>query len=158
MGLVYNADYDEVVVSFDPVNLGILYIKARKSGSGAEQGTLDRVGYKDGVVLPGIYHPTEPSIATCLSGIKSRFSALDALGSSYSDAPSDLLGIDLIYKFGEGNEVNAYHIEKNSDYSHLRGFLALDPLYNSLGRSGGVGTSVASAYEICGRLRPRSKS
>ena len=158
MGLVYNADYDEVVVSFDPVNLGILYIKARKSGSGAEQGTLDRVGYKDGVVLPGIYHPTEPSIATCLSGIKSRFSALDALGSSYSTSSSELSGVDLVYKFGEGNEVNAYHIEKNPAYSHLRRFLALDPLYTSLERGviGGIGDT--SVYKICGRLRPRSKS
>ena len=150
MGLNIDANYDEVVVHFDPYTLGILHIKARNSTDGSEQGTLDRFTTHNGNILPGIYNsgPYDPEgepngldIDECIRKVMDR-----------RKNPSE--GAALIYKFGEDNEVDVTNID-TSDIPICIYYLSVDPIYTAIVQR--EGRSLLGLGEDCvvGTLRVR---
>ena len=128
MPLNTNADYDQIVVTFNPETLGIRHIKARNSGTGGEEGTLDRFSLDAmNQARPGIYNPEDPDISKVVQEIVDRRADLNLNTTD---------GVTLIYQFGTNNAVDATRMDPSTDPRYAY-FMFVDPIHTEVRRREG---------------------
>lgn len=153
MALYPDAKYDQVIVHFDPVTLGILSIKAWNSEDNTEQGTLDRQSLDgNGDVYPGLYNPLDSDISECVDKVVARRKNPVILGVDFTSAA-------LIYKFDQKNEVDVTYMDF-SDHALPPYYALVDPIYNAVIRREGDGILASFVTQGCviGTLRVREEA